>query len=381
MIFQKIRNYLKKRNSESGQSAALFALLLVTVMGFTALTIDVGRVYLVKSELQNAADSAAMAAAYKLPTAASAINTAKHYAVMNGVEEAGTAVTTPYNGDRNKVEVICSKTVSYTFARVLGFTEQEVSARAVAASAGGVGAFGYAVFSGDPNFQLAMYGGGTTIGGGVHSNGSIIITGNNENIAGVLEAQTRIEIYGGSENIGGLMQAGQLITYGEGQHFGGRSETPAAYVEMPDFSDLIRQEAENAGQVYHGSQTFNGCSISVNHPMYIDGDLTINGDTFSGSGVILVKGNITFNGSNVSSAGGAVCFYTETGSIYIHGDAAHLDGMLYAPNGSITFNGSRQVVNGRVIGNQVFFSGDSYSISGGGGDIDGVPKGGVKLVE
>lgn len=381
MIFRKKRENVIRRRSESGQSAVLFALLLVAVMGFTALSIDLGQVHLAKSEMQNAADSAAMAAAYDLPNAGTAINTAKRYAELNGADSTLTVATTPYNGDSNKIEVVCTKKVSYTFARVLGFNEKEVSARAVAASSGSVGAFGYAVFSGDPNFQLAIYGGSTTIGGGVHSNGSIIMTGNNENIAGVMEASTRIEIYGGNENIGGILQAAQLITYGEGQHFGGRDQTATAYVEMPDFSDLVRQEAENAGQVYHGSRTFNGCNIDVNKPIYIDGDLTINGDSFSGSGVVLVKGNITFNGSNVSSSGNAICFYSETGNIVIHGDDSQLDGMLYAPKGSITLNGSRQIIRGRVIGNRVFFTGDGYNISGGGGNIGGMPKGGVTLVE
>lgn len=379
MILLTMRNFLKKLDSESGQSAVLFALLLVTVLGFTALTVDVGRVYLAKAEMQNAADSAALAAAHDLPNAGTAVNTARQYAAKNGADSS--TVTTPYNGNQNKVEVACTKTVPFTFARVLGFTEQNVSARAVAASSGGVGAFGYAVFSGDPNFQLAMYGGDDTIGGGVHANGSIILTGDNHNIAGVLEAQSKIEIYGGYEYIGGVVQADQIIYYGATAHFGGRDESPAGYVEMPDFSDLIRQEAENAGQVYHGNQTFNGCNLNVNSPLYIDGDLTINGDSFSGNGVILVKGNITFNGSNVSSAGGAVCFYSQTGNIYIHGDYARLDGMLYAPNGSITINGSHQVINGRVIANQVFFIGSYFSISGGGGDINGIPKGGVKLAE
>ena len=381
MLIQRVRKIFKKLLTERGQSAVLFAMSLVTLMGFSALVIDVGRVYLTRTQLQNAADIAAIAAAYDLPSTSKAINTGRLYASMNGADDAEITVAAPYNGDSEKVEVVCKKTVPYTFARVLGFSGREVSGRAVAARSNAAGAFGYAVFSGDPNFQLALYGGGTSIGGGVHANGSIIMTGNNEEIAGCMEAMTRIEIYGGSEYIGGALQAAQLITYGEGQHFTSRIQNAAPYVEMPDFSDLVRQEAETAGDVYHGSQTFNGCSINVDSPIYIDGNLTINGDAFSGSGVVLVKGDITFNGSNVSSSGNSICFYSETGNIYIHGDGAVLDGMLYAPNGSITLNGSRQVINGRVIGNQVFFTGDYYSISGGGGNIIGMPKGGVKLVE
>ena len=381
-ILRKVGIFLKERSSESGQSAALFALLLVGVMGFTALSVDVGRLYLTRAELQNAADSAALAAAYELPSAAAAKRTAEDYAAMNVKGSVTTTPTTPYQGDSGMIEVVCTETVPLTFARVLGFSAQDVSARAVAASSGSVGAFGYALFSGDPNFQLAMYGSRMNVGGGVHANGSIIMTGSNEHIAGVFEAQKKIEIYGADEYIGGPVQAGQLTIYGSNLNLaGGRDQTAADYVEMPDFSDLVRQEAQAAGQVYHGNQTFNGCSIHSNKPIYIDGDLTINGDDFSGSGVVLVKGNITFNGCRVTSGGSAICFYTETGNIEIHGDDSKLSGMLYAPKGQIRFNGSRQSVSGRVIGNQVFFSGDDVSISGGGGEIPGMPKGGVRLAE
>ena len=118
MILQTARKILKKLSTESGQSAALFAVVLVALMGFSALVVDVGSIYLARTELQNAADIAALAAACDLPTAGTAVNTARHYAAMNGADEATTTVTTPYNGDPNKVEVVCSKYVSYTFARV-----------------------------------------------------------------------------------------------------------------------------------------------------------------------------------------------------------------------------------------------------------------------
>lgn len=118
--------------NEDGQALPLVALLMVVLMGFAALVIDVGRIYNVKSEMQKAADAAALAGAQELPTASTAISTAKNYAGLNGAEKTNTSVTTPYKGDSNKIEVVCTMNVQYTFARVLGLTDADVSARAVA---------------------------------------------------------------------------------------------------------------------------------------------------------------------------------------------------------------------------------------------------------
>lgn len=374
--------FLKRiKENESGQSTVFLAIAITLIFGCSALAVDLGAGYLAKENVQNAADLSALSAASDLPNKNSARATAISTAGDNGILSENVTVNTPYNGDASLIEVVCTKTVNYTFAKVLGFSDITVTGRAVARSSGNVGAFGYAVFSGDPSFTFSMTGSNTIIGGGVHANGNAFIAGENLRIDGVLEAGNSIEIYGTNVTVGGGLQGARLNTSGSGFNFGGRNQTAADYVEMPDFSETVRQEAQNAGNVYNGSQTFNGCSINVNHPLYIDGDLTINGDSFSGNGVVLVKGNITFNGSNVSSAGGAICFYTETGNIQINGDSATLDGMLYAPNGSIIFNGSYQTVNGRVIANQVVFRGNSYTIGGGGTNINGLPQGGVQLVE
>ena len=131
--------------NEDGQVLVLFALLMVVLMGFAALVIDVGMVALQKSHLQNAADAAALAGAQDLPTAGTAKSTAVVFAgknglkaTQNGVKKDGdtVTVTTPYSGDSTKIEVVCTRNVQYSFARVLGFTDTDVTARAVANKSG-----------------------------------------------------------------------------------------------------------------------------------------------------------------------------------------------------------------------------------------------------
>lgn len=125
-IFRKIRH------DKSGQSAIIVAIAMMVLLGFAAFAVDIGYAAHQKSVLQNAADSAALAGAQDLPSASTAKATAKNYATKNGVELSMTTATTPYNGNSKQIKVVCSETVSYTFARVLGFSDTVVYASAVA---------------------------------------------------------------------------------------------------------------------------------------------------------------------------------------------------------------------------------------------------------
>ncbi len=127
---------IKLLKNESGQAMVLVSLMCVVLFGFTAVAIDWGRVAIEKNQLQNTADAAALAGAQDLPSTATAENTAISYAEDNGVQSSETTATAPYNGDSKKIEVVCSRPVEYTFARVLGFNNTTVSARAVASNTG-----------------------------------------------------------------------------------------------------------------------------------------------------------------------------------------------------------------------------------------------------
>lgn len=117
-------------NEENGQVMALVAVLMSVLLGMTALTLDIGRVQWTKASLQNAADASALAGAQGLLND-NAEDTAIDYAELNGIPDTDISVN-PTNNDPTKCEVVCTRNVTYTFARVLGFTDADVSARAVA---------------------------------------------------------------------------------------------------------------------------------------------------------------------------------------------------------------------------------------------------------
>lgn len=55
---------MRRMNEQDGAVAVLVALLLVVLLGFGAISVDVGQLYQERRELQNGADAAAMAAAH-----------------------------------------------------------------------------------------------------------------------------------------------------------------------------------------------------------------------------------------------------------------------------------------------------------------------------
>ena len=346
-------------SSRKGSAMIIMAFAMTTALVFGALVLDIGSVMMERQKLQNAVDAACLAAAMELPDTVKAEEKARHYAQANGVDTDDITVT--FSDSNNTVDVKANKTVEFFLARIIGFKSTDTAANAAAALDSMGGPFNYAVFSGSTADTLTLSGSHNYITGSSHSNSDFKASGSFLTITGACEAVTTIKASGCNINI---------------------NEQPySPVVEMPDFSEILKMQAESAGQAYEGNKTFNGGHIYVDSPIYVDGDVTVNGSRFTGNGCILATGSITFNGSNLNaSTEDAVCFYSQNGDITINGSHAVLDGILYAPEGSITMNGSHQTINGRVIGDTVAFHGSNLTITSGTNELSSLPSQGVKLV-
>ena len=97
--------FKKLRKEEDGQSLVMVALLFVVLLGFSALVIDVGTLYVTKAQLQNAADAGALAGA-AVPVS-DTVKEAKEYVLANGVDDtvSGTTITVDPNVTVAKVPV------------------------------------------------------------------------------------------------------------------------------------------------------------------------------------------------------------------------------------------------------------------------------------
>jgi hypothetical protein len=86
---------LSRLRSESGQALVLAALAMVVILGFAALSIDVGYWYSQKREVQKAVDAAALAGAMELPDDyVMAETVAREYLTKNGVVDTDTISVT-----------------------------------------------------------------------------------------------------------------------------------------------------------------------------------------------------------------------------------------------------------------------------------------------
>lgn len=143
---------------ERGGIAVLAALSAPVLAGFAALAVDVGHAYMVRTELQSAADAAALAASMRLPDAAAALAEARAIAAENlppsrhgevlrdgdlvvGTWDPATRTLTPGGGAPNAVRVTLRRAAANgnplpTFlAGILGVDFFDLEARATAGPA------------------------------------------------------------------------------------------------------------------------------------------------------------------------------------------------------------------------------------------------------
>jgi Flp pilus assembly protein TadG len=153
---------------ESGQVLIVVALMLVGILAVSVLIIDVGGMNLTKTQLQSAADAAALAGARDLPDNPTlARSDAAAYAAANGIPT-GTATIT-IASDNKSISVAASRTSPTVFAKIFGKSTRIVSADAtatvgIAASVPWIVPFAIsrpAQFNYDNVYVLRMYGAGS----------------------------------------------------------------------------------------------------------------------------------------------------------------------------------------------------------------------------
>jgi len=137
-LFTKLTLWLRRSHNEEGQAMVMAAFAMVVILGFGAFAVDIGHIAVQKSDLQNAADAAALAGVVEMPSNANAETVAVNYAKTNGMSVLSNKVT--LNGEtvsasaigKNQLRVECSREVDYYFAGVLGFKSKVITAVAVA---------------------------------------------------------------------------------------------------------------------------------------------------------------------------------------------------------------------------------------------------------
>ena len=181
------------RGHEDGITMAIFAVALLVLLAMVALGIDGSRVYDERREAQNAADHAAIAAAF-----ASCTSTSTDIAVLTAAAQAAGLASAAQNGyndvpaDEVTITVVgaaedhvyradIETTIPTTFARVIGFNDLDTHGEATA-EASGCDETGGSV--------PAIHAGGTNCPGGSLNN--VQISGNDHRVNGMTQHQRQL---------------------------------------------------------------------------------------------------------------------------------------------------------------------------------------------
>jgi hypothetical protein len=371
---------LRRRvGNEQGQLLPLLGLLLVALLGISAVVIDVGRAYLVQRNLQSSADAAALAAAQALPSESSATTTARAYSSRPGGKnerpsDFPTVSTSVQVSCRdhfrcspvNAVEVRESAHVPSGFARVLGRDSFDVSARAVAAITQGT--IPWAIFAYDhacSDLVFRYNGNVLEVDGAIHSNGNFEVNGE--------------EASAGWASSGGPDECEPTID-GEDIDFGGREEP------VPDPSLLdwpIYFEEDQFPCTYSAREfKFNTANATIPSGVYCASELfELNANGVTGEITVLAPKIIT-DGDNqqLSPFLHEVLFFaTGTTEMVLNGNGYDWEGIIFHPRGRVKINGDNDsYLDGMIEALEVEVNGNGFRMNGSGPQTAGVS---IALVE
>lgn len=321
------------KSHAKGQAYVIVVLGLMVVLATGAIVIDIGHLLLVKNRAQNAVDAAALAGASLIPTdyTAAAVK-AQTFVVNNGFAQAEAAITTPYNGQADQIEVVITSQVGLMLARLFGQTISTVRARAVAQSSGTVtapGALDYAVVSGG---NLDIAGSNNTFSGKIHANNQGKLTGSSNTGNAAFSAYSTIKVTG-SGNVFPEFQPNR----------------PKVIFPTLDINSITYDTVYDGDHQITDSD--NGKLIRVNG----DASLPISGKTFTNL-TIIATGKIHVSGSDITINNdytahpqtGSITFYAG-GEIHLSGSDINIQGLLWSKK-RFKLSGSSMTINGAVWG-------------------------------
>lgn len=271
---------MSQRARQRGAVAVLIAASLIVLLGFLGVVIDLGRLHVIRAELQNAADACALAAAYELDGNANALTRAENAGITVGTRNQVVFQSTPValtaaeisfsavlsgpGGDNsvyltqaagapaNAKYARCTLTrpgVPMTLTTVIGAGPQNVAAAAVATVAPSQSScaipLGMCIQAGPPNFGLVpgqWYNGRFDAGGGATGSYNWIDfsppAGGQNELAGLLTGSGSCAITA-STNVGQTGVMGNAAGKAWNSRFGlyqNGAGNPQAQTAAPDFT-------------------------------------------------------------------------------------------------------------------------------------------------
>jgi hypothetical protein len=362
-------------------AAVAVAILLPVIIGITGLVIDVGSWYLTQSQLQNAADAAALAGAQHLPNNLGSATAAAQTLAAGNVSGATVTPVTPYNGNSSEIQVTVSKPGLVLFASILGISGPTITASAVAEAEAtqGTGNFIYAASTACNAISITSSGKISTTT--LWSNGGITAVGQPVTVTGQVDVGNSSCPFPSQLTPPGATSVATytgwpvpLPTAAQGNM---PSSCPSASITITGASWL----SSNPPGIYCTTGT-----ISITN----SGNITFNGYEFVSESTsstaisVVTSGNTTFNGycpSSCSSGGTPqTLFYATAGGIsFTTSGSGTFTGDAFAPYGQVGLTVSGGTDTGFIEASSMTFTNSGNASVTGTGPT---PSGGgtVKLI-
>ena len=386
---------MKIKSSEKGQALIIIAFAAVVLFGFAALAIDGSMAFSDKRHAQNAADTAALAAALSKTRSGDWAEDGLERANSNGYDDNGTSnqveiynppVDGAYAGNTEYIQVKITSEVNTFFARVLGIQKVTNYVQAVARSVPGTTSpmfDGHAVIGLAPHeCKAVMYQGNadTTIeGGGIFVNSDCNTSAffNNSSAAQLtapcLNAVGGINYNPTAINIPGCINSGATafnyppdnivfpnIVCSPGESQDGNTLNPGTYTSGNKFPpNVVEYLNPGAYCVYNdfsvqGGDTLVGYNVVI---IMMEGDVTFNG------GATVELTGLPAPQSDENPYGGLFLYMpmSNSGTITLNGNSeSGFTGTILAPAADISIDGTGgSGLHGQIIGYTVDLSGTS----------------------
>ena len=400
------------RARRGGVVGAWMVVALLGLLGIAALVVDIGSLIAAAQRVQDVVDAAALAGAARLPETDDARFRLQSLVMANNAETPAFATTVTYEdvvfqnqganiegyGTLQAGEHSCQVTgrcrVEYAFARIFAIEGATVVRSATAVltdseAGGGSGGIFFAAESAPNLWGVSINGSSLFVDGTVHPNTGVVVNGSHQTVTGVISYRNQCVINGAHQEIEDTVE-GEIEPYpidydwndyynsGPYDYVVGQASYVGAGGTLPTGDWLVQQ-----------SLVVSGSSFTARDSTFmVGGDLAINGAFFEAHNCIfMVEGNIYVNGAQIDldectfitregayfnsalkecsfnrDCDGLFCMAEGAAGITYNGARQRTEGIVFAPNGPITYNGAHQeVYNGGLCARTITVNGSSSS--------------------
>jgi hypothetical protein len=339
--------------AEKGQALILIVLVITVAVGMVGLSLDAGNSFSNRRQAQNAADAAAIAAAYAKIQGGNIVTTARNLAGQNGfVNNDGTTkvlVNNPpvggdYNGNADYIQVVIENDVETWFAQIIGIESTHNTVEAISHATPSqwtplyqgnalvaLKTTGKGVFRSHGDNNTNVYGAGIF----VNSNDACAFEQMGNSVLNVPEAA--VQVVGKACMNGSISPASTITTEVQPVPY-----PPISLPEEPVCATEATQEGNelNPGN-WEGSFPPKGVTFLRPGIYCIDGTFMMNAhEVLKGDGVLLYmrSGNIHWNGlAEINLTGYTTAPYP---GLLIYMPMSNAEGIILNGNSNSTFAGS-----------------------------------------